>query len=132
MLTPPWVVQGLVNAFHNDPATAMVTAAVPLTWETLADLIRLKQASLRASAASGLSNEVAPQTVDPLVVQDVTVMASGAHTTTQTSADLANPGAARSCLVVLDLTVNAGTAGSITIAINRDTQISLFHYHPFL
>jgi 3-deoxy-manno-octulosonate cytidylyltransferase (CMP-KDO synthetase) len=45
VLTPPWVVQALVDAFHNDPATAMVTAAVRCTWETLADLVRLKQAS---------------------------------------------------------------------------------------
>jgi len=45
VLTPPWVVQGLVDAFHADPATTMVTAAVRLTWETLADLVRLKQGS---------------------------------------------------------------------------------------
>jgi 3-deoxy-manno-octulosonate cytidylyltransferase (CMP-KDO synthetase) len=45
VLTPPWVVQGLVDAFLADPATTMVTAAVPLTWATLADLVKLKQAS---------------------------------------------------------------------------------------
>jgi len=45
VLTPPWVVQGLVDAFHADHSTTMVTAAVRLTWETLADLVRLKQGS---------------------------------------------------------------------------------------
>ncbi len=45
VLTPPWVVQGLVDAFRTDPATAMVTAAVRLTWATYADLLKLKQVS---------------------------------------------------------------------------------------
>lgn len=45
VLTPPWVVQGLVDAFHADPATAMVTAAVKLTWDTLAELVELKKKS---------------------------------------------------------------------------------------
>jgi 3-deoxy-manno-octulosonate cytidylyltransferase (CMP-KDO synthetase) len=45
VLTPPWVVQALVDAFHKDPAISMVTAAVALTWETLADLRRLKSQS---------------------------------------------------------------------------------------
>ncbi len=32
VLTPPWVVQGLVDAFHTQPDTEMVTAAVALDW----------------------------------------------------------------------------------------------------
>jgi 3-deoxy-manno-octulosonate cytidylyltransferase (CMP-KDO synthetase) len=45
VLTPPWVVQGLVDAFLADPKLEMVTAAVRLTWETLAGLIELKKGS---------------------------------------------------------------------------------------
>jgi len=45
VLTPPWVVQGLVDAFHADPKLEMVTAAVRLTWETYAGLIDLKKGS---------------------------------------------------------------------------------------
>jgi 3-deoxy-manno-octulosonate cytidylyltransferase (CMP-KDO synthetase) len=45
VLTPPWVVQGLVDAFHADPATGMVTAAVRCTWQTLDELRALKAES---------------------------------------------------------------------------------------
>jgi 3-deoxy-manno-octulosonate cytidylyltransferase (CMP-KDO synthetase) len=45
VLTPPWVVQGLVDAFHADSSLTMVTAAVALTWQTYGDLLRLKQVS---------------------------------------------------------------------------------------
>ena len=45
VLTPPWVVQGLVDAFHADPDLSMVTAAVQLTWDAYDDFLRHKQAS---------------------------------------------------------------------------------------
>ena len=45
VLTPPWVVQGLVDEFHARPDTAMVTAAVQLTWETYDDFVRHKHNS---------------------------------------------------------------------------------------
>jgi len=45
VLTPPWVVQGLVDAFHADPSVSMVTAAVQLTWETYDEFVRHKQNS---------------------------------------------------------------------------------------
>ena len=45
VLTPPWVVQGLVDAFHADPALSMVTAAVQLTWETYDDFVAHKKNS---------------------------------------------------------------------------------------
>lgn len=49
------------------------------------------------------------------LANDVTLLASAARTTTQTSADLINPGSA-GIRVVLDMTV-VGT-GSVTVAIN--------------
>ena len=45
VLTPPWVVQGLVDAFHADPTIAMVTPAVQFTWEAYDDFVAHKQAS---------------------------------------------------------------------------------------
>lgn len=45
VLTPPWIVQNLVDAFHHDPATQMVTAAVRLDWQGLADFRRHKEIS---------------------------------------------------------------------------------------
>ena len=45
VLTPPWVVQGLVDAFHADPGVSMVTAAVQLTWDAYDDFVRHKQTS---------------------------------------------------------------------------------------
>ncbi|MDA8232364.1 MAG: 3-deoxy-manno-octulosonate cytidylyltransferase [Magnetospirillum sp.] len=45
VLTPPWVVQGLVDAFHADPGTSMVTAAVRCTWATYDELVKLKEVS---------------------------------------------------------------------------------------
>jgi len=45
VLTPPWVVQSLVDAFHQDPKVGMVTAAVRCTWETLAEIQDLKSKS---------------------------------------------------------------------------------------
>lgn len=45
VLTPPWVVQALVDAFLNDPATGMVTAAVHCSWEQLDELRALKAKS---------------------------------------------------------------------------------------
>lgn len=48
-LTPPWVVQALVDAFHADPSISIVTAAVHCTWEQLAALEEHK----RSNPASG-------------------------------------------------------------------------------
>lgn len=45
VLTPPWVVQALVDAFLNDPAAGMVTAAVHCSWEQLDELRALKAKS---------------------------------------------------------------------------------------
>ncbi len=45
VLTPPWVVQGLVDAFQADPSVSMVTAAVQLTWATYDDFVQHKQNS---------------------------------------------------------------------------------------
>lgn len=45
VLTPPWVVQALVDAFHADPGLSMVTAAVHCSWAQYHDLVKLKQAS---------------------------------------------------------------------------------------
>ena len=45
VLTPPWVVQGLVDAFHADPSIAMVTPAVQFTWDAYDDFVIHKQAS---------------------------------------------------------------------------------------
>ncbi len=45
VLTPPWVVQALVDAFHADPRLEMVTAAVRLTPAQADELARLKQRS---------------------------------------------------------------------------------------
>lgn len=45
VLTPPWVVQALVDAFHADPSTGMVTAAVRCSWKQLAEIQELKSHS---------------------------------------------------------------------------------------
>lgn len=45
VLTPPWVVQALVDAFHADPATGMVTAAVHCTWKQVEEIEALKKQS---------------------------------------------------------------------------------------
>ena len=45
VLTPPWVVQGLVDAFHADPHLSMVTAAVQLTWDAYDDFVQHKKTS---------------------------------------------------------------------------------------
>lgn len=45
VLTPPWVVQALVDAFAADPAAGMVTAAVRLTPPGLAEMAALKAKS---------------------------------------------------------------------------------------
>ncbi len=44
-LTPPWVIQGLVDAFHGDPNLSLVTPAVHLTWEKLEDIRKSKETS---------------------------------------------------------------------------------------
>ncbi len=43
VLTPPWVLQGLVGAFYADPALQLVTPAVHLTWDELEELKRSKE-----------------------------------------------------------------------------------------
>lgn len=45
VLTPPWVVQGLVDAFHADAGVGMVTAAVHCTWDQVAEIEALKRQS---------------------------------------------------------------------------------------
>lgn len=45
VLTPPWVVQALVDAFATDPRTEMVTAAVRLTPAQIAEVRALKAKS---------------------------------------------------------------------------------------
>ncbi len=45
VLTPPWVVQALVDAFHADPSLGMVTAAVRCSWKQLDEIRALKQQS---------------------------------------------------------------------------------------
>ena len=45
VLTPPWIVQNLADAFHHDPSTQMVTAAVRLNWHALEAFRRHKEAS---------------------------------------------------------------------------------------
>lgn len=45
VLTPPWVVQAIVDAFHASPGLAMVTAAVRLSWAQLREVEALKAAS---------------------------------------------------------------------------------------
>ena len=42
VLTPPWVVQALVDCFLADPSLPMVTAAVRCSWRQLAELQELK------------------------------------------------------------------------------------------
>ncbi|MDR3439692.1 3-deoxy-manno-octulosonate cytidylyltransferase [Telmatospirillum sp.] len=45
VLTPPWVVQGLVDAFHADPSVGMVTAAVHCSWRQVDEIEDLKRQS---------------------------------------------------------------------------------------
>ena len=45
VLTPPWVVQALVDAFHADPTVGMVTAAVHCSWAQVREIEALKAQS---------------------------------------------------------------------------------------
>lgn len=45
VLTPPWVVQALVDEFHADPKVGMVTAAVRCTWKQYEEIQELKSKS---------------------------------------------------------------------------------------
>jgi 3-deoxy-manno-octulosonate cytidylyltransferase (CMP-KDO synthetase) len=45
VLTPPWVVQAVVDEFHADPDVGMVTAAVQCSWRQLAEIQELKAQS---------------------------------------------------------------------------------------
>jgi 3-deoxy-manno-octulosonate cytidylyltransferase (CMP-KDO synthetase) len=45
VLTPPWVVQGLVDAFHSDSSVGMVTAAVHCSWAQVEEIETLKKQS---------------------------------------------------------------------------------------
>ena len=42
-LTPPWILQALVDAFYDDPDLAMATPAVRLTWEQAESLGQAKK-----------------------------------------------------------------------------------------
>ena len=57
----------------------------------------------------------------------ITLLASAARTTTQTLADIVIPWAAQ-IDVTLDATVNAGSAGSITLTINAKDPVSGKYY----
>lgn len=43
VLTPPWVLQGLVDAFQADPTAQLATPAVHLSWDELAELRKSKE-----------------------------------------------------------------------------------------
>ena len=43
VLTPPWILQALVDAFYDNPELAMATPAVRLTWEQVDSLRQAKQ-----------------------------------------------------------------------------------------
>jgi 3-deoxy-manno-octulosonate cytidylyltransferase (CMP-KDO synthetase) len=45
VLTPPWVIQALVDAFHADPALALVTPAVQCSWTQVEEIRRSKEMS---------------------------------------------------------------------------------------
>ena len=45
VLTPPWVLQGLVDAFHADPSLKLVTPAVHLSWDKVEEIRKSKEAS---------------------------------------------------------------------------------------
>lgn len=45
VLTPPWVIQALADAFRADPSLKLVTAAVRCDEKTLEELLRLKEKS---------------------------------------------------------------------------------------
>ena len=43
VLTPPWVLQGLVDAFAGDPSAQLATPAVHLSWDELEELRKSKE-----------------------------------------------------------------------------------------
>ncbi len=45
VLTPPWVVQALADAFHADPSLQLVTPAVHLSWEKVEEIRKSKENS---------------------------------------------------------------------------------------
>ena len=45
VLTPPWVIQGLVDAFHADPGLSLVTPAVHLSWDKVEEIRKSKEVS---------------------------------------------------------------------------------------
>ena len=45
VLTPPWVIQGLVDAFHADPDLPLVTPAVHLSWAKVEEIRKSKEVS---------------------------------------------------------------------------------------
>lgn len=45
VLTPPWIVQALVEAMREDPSIGLVTAALHCSWEQLDELAALKASS---------------------------------------------------------------------------------------
>ena len=76
-------------------------------------------------ASTGGFDSSAPDLVQSVVPRDLTILASGARTTTQTGSDQINPGA-RGLLVVVDMTV-VGT-GSITMTIQGKDPASAKYY----
>lgn len=45
VLTPPWVLQALVDAFHDDPSVRLVTPAVRCSWQQYEDIKASKEKS---------------------------------------------------------------------------------------
>jgi hypothetical protein len=80
--------------------------------------------SLDSASAGGALANPAYTTFPPV---DSTVLASAARTTTQTGTDQTNNGY-RGIKVVLDTTVNAGSAGSITLTIQGKDSASGKYY----
>lgn len=45
VLTPPWIIQDLINAMANDVSIEMATLATQLSWQKYDDLVKSKMAS---------------------------------------------------------------------------------------
>lgn len=43
VLTPPWVIQALADAFHNDPTVSLATPAVQCSWSQVEEIRRSKE-----------------------------------------------------------------------------------------
>jgi hypothetical protein len=78
--------------------------------------------------ASGNVNVNAIPGPPPASSSEVSLLASASRTTTQTSADQTNNVNGHFLTVILDVTVNAGGAGSITLSINGKDPASGKYY----